>query len=453
MRRSATFVWLWLGLAISGFFLRAQQVYIPYDTAGAAQREAFVKAFETRAGAYRQGAIRPLRSAKQRRLANKYLKNYFSAVSDEFLYHDELYFNRQLDDYLRRLFDRLVSGSGYRPPGPVILKFSRHPTPNAFSVGEGTIAIHMDLVDRLENEAQLAAVLAHEFSHYYLDHLGQSYRNYVIYLTSKDYRKKVKQVYNGRYGRTEKAERLLKQVLYSRRRKSRRQELEADSLGYIIYVRAGFPPDQYLRSLALLDSVDTERDSLTVAFLRRWFHTASQPFNERWLQREDFSAYFYADDPETDSLKTHPGIPERVEVLRRFSRRCCPGAEVKNEGVSPGEFEKLKKNAPYERLFNLYHQKAYGLSLYHTLKALQHHPRDPFLLKMFVLNFRALTQARQRLESGKYIPAYNPRIHSESMHLFIDFMNNMDEHEMQRLLDDYSRLLRQRHLSNQIYTP
>lgn len=43
--------------------------------------------------------------------------------------------------------------------------FLRDPSPNAFALPDGQIYVHTGLLARLENEAQLAALLAHEINH------------------------------------------------------------------------------------------------------------------------------------------------------------------------------------------------------------------------------------------------------------------------------------------------
>lgn len=48
------------------------------------------------------------------------------------------------------------------------------PTPNAFSAGAGNLILTKSLIQSCESEAELASILAHEMSHYYLAHSEES---------------------------------------------------------------------------------------------------------------------------------------------------------------------------------------------------------------------------------------------------------------------------------------
>lgn len=77
------------------------------------------------------------------------------------LYEDPL-----LDEYLARLVDRLVP-DGARTAGAPVLRVSviRDPTLDAFALPDGRVFVHTGLLAAVENEAQLALVLAREIAH------------------------------------------------------------------------------------------------------------------------------------------------------------------------------------------------------------------------------------------------------------------------------------------------
>ena len=56
------------------------------------------------------------------------------------------------------------------------IKLLRHPAPNAFALPNGAVYLHSGFFARMENEAQLAAVLAHEISHVIHRHTLQTFR-------------------------------------------------------------------------------------------------------------------------------------------------------------------------------------------------------------------------------------------------------------------------------------
>jgi predicted Zn-dependent protease len=76
----------------------------------------------------------------------------------------------EINDYLRTLGHRLVSRSG-RAPDEFRFFIVRDPNVNAFAVPGGFIGVNTGLILATENEAELAAVLAHETAHITQRHL------------------------------------------------------------------------------------------------------------------------------------------------------------------------------------------------------------------------------------------------------------------------------------------
>ncbi len=96
---------------------------------------------------------------------------------DGMVYHDEA-----LSAYLNQV-GRAMIPAGVEPER-VKWDFQvlKDPMPNAFALPNGTIYVHTGLLSLLENEDQLASVLAHEITHV-TDRHG--------YLHYRDYRKKM----------------------------------------------------------------------------------------------------------------------------------------------------------------------------------------------------------------------------------------------------------------------
>ncbi len=78
-----------------------------------------------------------------------------------------LYDNKLVSDYINRVGQRLVPTDSDRL---FAFRLVAHPIPFAETLSTGTIYISTGLVSLLDNEAQLAYVLAHEMGHVQLDH-------------------------------------------------------------------------------------------------------------------------------------------------------------------------------------------------------------------------------------------------------------------------------------------
>ncbi len=82
---------------------------------------------------------------------------------------EDVALQRYVDAVGTRLVPRLVPRD-QQAPVPVRFLILREPTINAMSLPNGAVFVHQGLLVRLENEAQLAHVLAHEIAHVILRH-------------------------------------------------------------------------------------------------------------------------------------------------------------------------------------------------------------------------------------------------------------------------------------------
>jgi predicted Zn-dependent protease len=79
-------------------------------------------------------------------------------------------------EYVNRVASKLIPDSARTSVGFRILVL-KHPIPNAFALPHGVLYVHTGMLARMENEAQLAAVLAHEISHVIRRHTLQTFRS------------------------------------------------------------------------------------------------------------------------------------------------------------------------------------------------------------------------------------------------------------------------------------
>lgn len=88
-----------------------------------------------------------------------------------------IYTDTELEDYLNQVVANLKPEDA--PADLVIrVKVIKNPYLNAFAYPNGMIYIHSGLLARMDNEAQLAAVLAHEMTHCIRRHALQAFRKY-----------------------------------------------------------------------------------------------------------------------------------------------------------------------------------------------------------------------------------------------------------------------------------
>jgi len=75
-----------------------------------------------------------------------------------------LYDDAELDNYLNRIVAKLQAHS-IAPDFQIQIKILKDPNLNAFAYPNGVIYIHTGILARMDNEAQLAALISHEMTH------------------------------------------------------------------------------------------------------------------------------------------------------------------------------------------------------------------------------------------------------------------------------------------------
>jgi len=101
-----------------------------------------------------------LRSAEDEQLLWRRVQKEQEVINKSgFLYHDPA-----LENYLNRIAKNLQAHS-VAPDFDIQIKVLKDPNLNAFAYPNGVIYIHTGILARMDNEAQLASLLAHEMTH------------------------------------------------------------------------------------------------------------------------------------------------------------------------------------------------------------------------------------------------------------------------------------------------
>jgi beta-barrel assembly-enhancing protease len=157
--------------------------------------------------------------------------------------------------YLQQMARRLARSvkADHLPIQVVLLKSNRA---NAFTPGAGTILVNEGLLQITDNEAQMAAVMAHEMAHIILKH---PQRQKLIRLAGKVGRHIMDDYTPDRLANN------LGRVLRLGGNATlngmiRQQELMADSIGIDILVKAGYDPHEMTNLLHKLAAMSPQRD-------------------------------------------------------------------------------------------------------------------------------------------------------------------------------------------------
>jgi Zn-dependent protease with chaperone function len=304
----------------------------------------------------------------------------------------------EINGYLQAIVKNITSANPQLRGVDARVVFTRDGWPNAVSLGDGSIAINGGLFIFLNNEAELAFVICHELSHYYLDHTNKSIKKIVDLYNSEDFKKEVKRLSKQEYGAGREYDELMKKMAFGGRRHSRENEAEADRQAFLFLKNTGFSCDGIISCLQLLDNIDDSSIYKPLA-LEAALSFDEYPFKKRWIQKESvlFGAMTeeYASGftkQEKDSLKTHPDCLQRIALLKDSVAKTRAG---KTFLVDESLFRKIKKDFLPEITEQEFREDNLTLNLYNSLLMLQNGAFTSFSVYNIARDLNILFQ-RQR---------------------------------------------------------
>lgn len=228
-----------------------------------------------------------------------------------FVTRGALYTDPDVTVYINAVAARLLAGAGVSPGIEVHFKLIRDPTVNAFAFGNGSIYIHTGALARIENEAQLSFLLAHELSHYLnkdIVYAREDYHNKTVAYKVADVILAPSSVFFGVLG---DAAQIGSNVLYvtSVLGYSRDIEARADKDAMMWLTRQGYDPDRAAGLMQVfMDETQKYSRGIEIFFLM------NHPSNRYRLQAlQKLIGETYGSGP-------RPGDVKRDEFLRAMTR-------------------------------------------------------------------------------------------------------------------------------------
>ncbi len=411
------------------------QNYTALDTTSYDKTKALKKKYETKFKEYNKNISQDYSGKLKKeiiRLLEEQQAEVLKIFSDK-----SLLFNNEFNEFLEKSLDTILI---YNPEikEDYTLLLSKSPSPNAFSIGYNTVIVNMGLFKYLENEHQLHSVIMHELAHDMKKHNLNTVLNIAKINLSKNSKKALEDIYNAKYNKGGLAFKRMKELLISQSQKNQKEELEADSLGYVLYNNTKWPKQSFANSfLRLKEFEDASSFVLDSTIYYRLFNLEKQSFKAKWLKKEDFSAYNYSHFKEKineDSIASHPELANRIAKIKSFMTKAYDSTIVK-----PTEnFANLQYKSVFQQIANLFDLKEYGASLYSTLILLERHPDNVYLLKYVGLNFKEIYNAQKAYTLNRYVEKLNPQEQGESYSLFLNFIWNLRLSEMKKIADYYT---------------
>jgi hypothetical protein len=291
----------------------------------------------------------------------------------------------------------------------------------------------------LDNEEELASIIAHEIGHLMLKHSYKSIQKHAL-AVKEEAKKQAKVVKQEKDNKSEKAWNKLKQILYEESNFNRKQEYESDSIGYVLFKNANFNQANYISTLKLMDLYDSIKPmGLRNETYKRMFNLPNQSYKEEWLKRENFKAYDYSKYHEKvndDSVSNHPKTKERIaNIMRLFPE--LTDAAVPDKGTA--SFDSLQALAKASQPFCLDFQEEYGYGVYICLLRLQADENNVFYRHWLGVFFSKIYDARKTYTLNRYLDRIDPKEQSESYQQFLSFMWNLSLSEIKNISEYYQK--------------
>ena len=315
--------------------------------------------------------------------------------------------------YLQSILDKIIVANPELKNIDARVIFTRDWWPNAYSMGDGTIAVNAGLLTYLDNEAELVYILGHELAHYFLDHSGKAIKKYVETINSDTFKEELKRISKQQFRQNQEFEKLYKKTIFDNRKHSRDKEAEADKWALKFIKQTGYDGMAVKTALQKLDTIDA------VTFLKpldiqQVFSFADYSFKDKWIKDESsvFSKLTEEDasdlsKKERDSLKTHPDCSIRIEALKDSL------SQIKGKLflVDEKTFNRLKTDFKVEITEQCFKNNNISRNLYYSLQMLDNTAYHPLAILSVSRGLNNIYEAQKKHklddlidEEGRYYP-------------------------------------------------
>lgn len=261
----------------------------------------------------------------------------------------------------------------------LILKSS---DPNAFAFGDGILGVSTGLLARLDKEEELISILSHEISHDVLGHNEETMLKHAYMYTDGTIGDSIDYILEeGAYNRT-RMEAYLAKIYSGSMKKNRQNELEADSLGLILFTNCGYEKTHAVNALKKLKLTWLDHKDFS---LFSYFSDLNIPYPDHWVYRGDDSRLKDLVDTEFDFLDTISSHPDQGTRLRRLeiidSLRGMQS--VSAEG---GDYYQIKFNSLVQLCLMNHQNSDPALTLYYALLLKKFEPNQTFSDNMMLIS-------------------------------------------------------------------
>jgi len=276
---------------------------------------------------------------------------------------------------------------------------------NAFTMGEHVIFVNVGLLNSVQNESQIALVLAHELAHNSLNHSESSLVQSVLLETDQALKSEIKTIAKNQYGQVTELNKLLVPRIMESKEVSRKHEFSADSLGFIYMKNAGYIVKEAFTLFPVM-----EKQSKNVAepiVFTTLFHFDIFPelqVKSEEYEREGSLGTFKKDTSMVAYLASHPYDRDRFMKLTKLEN-----VDTVFEHYQPKkEVTELNTIANKENIKTAFRLRNLTDVIYLSFRRLELIPTDTFALISMTIALETLQFTKEKRLSGRYLSLQDP---------------------------------------------
>ncbi len=341
------------------------------------------------------------------RLAEEYFYQESNFIIAELLRSGKVFYDDPITQYVNKVADELLKDDP-KLRKEIRIYTVKNPSANALTTNDGIIFVNWGLLERLENEAQLAYVLAHEITHYRDEHVIDNF------LESTKIQQGV-----GVYKRSSYLDRVTAQTNYSKD-----LETSADLEGLELYLKTNYSTEATTSLFDILAYVHTPFDDKEINLDFFSIDSLFQ-FPANYKFDPSYNPIEVIDDEDS---KTHPGLTDRkTKITDEVKGLDESGKQLFIVGENA--FKEVQKMARYEigKVY-LYYQN-YPMAIYHNWLLLQNDPNNKYLHKNIIKGVYAIAKFKNYYEYDDLVEEYEVSDIQGKSKFVYDFFTSLHKEE------------------------
>lgn len=333
-------------------------------------------------------------------------------------------FNNDVSKYLTSILKEIYQSNSNISNQDFYFFIDKSPIPNAACYGNGVFTVNLGLFNFVNSDDELAFIMCHEIAHFILEHGDKNLMKYIETKNSKETKNKINELKKQEYGKRKSYSEFMEKINYNFLKRSRADEIEADSLGYLLFSKTKFNKSssiKALKNLQLSDEIVFNDNSK----IKEHFNFENYPFNENWIVKEDvlFNIKSSSNDylSNKDSLKTHPDMPFRIDILNKLIN------EKKEVKESNDKLKEIKSLISLLSISNFIDDKKIDFALYKTLTLFNKKEINENSYNLLVSSLlMKLYDLKLNHNFGKYVSPISPFSEEENLNEVKLFLQNLE---------------------------